>query len=219
MSQKLEFDGINLAFGGLNLLSNIYMCCEVGKITGLLGRNGSGKTTLMKIVFGVIAAESKSVRIDAQYLGYDYISRNLITYLPQQNLIPAFISIRKALSLFNIPEDAITLLFPETHDMMDLKPGELSGGYRRILEVLLILKSKATFCLLDEPFSGLMPLHIDRLKEIMHVEKSNKGIIITDHLHQHVTHIAERLYLLVNGQTYIVKDKNQLIALGYVNAS
>jgi len=218
MIRKLEFDSIHLSFGDRSLLSNIYMLCETGRVTGLLGRNGSGKTTLMKIVFGAMAFEQKSVRINSNSLGMDYLGKNLIAYLPQRSLIPSYLSMGKAFSLLNVPQEEITVLFPEAGNMMDMRPRELSGGYLRIFEILLIVKSKAIFCLLDEPFSGLTPLYIDKIKEILQEAKNKKGIIVTDHMHRHVVEIADSLYVLANGQTYHVKDPDQLITLGYVNA-
>lgn len=135
-----------------------------------------------------------------------------------RSLIPSYLPVRKAFSLFNIPEVAVTEYFPETVDMMTLKPGELSGGYLRIFEILLVVKSAAKFCLLDEPFSGLTPVYIEKIKAILQAEKTDKGIIVTDHMHRHVTEISDRLYVLANGQTYAVSDASQLISLGYVNA-
>ena len=218
MNQRLEFDSIQLSFGNGNLLSNIYMLSEKGKITGLLGRNGSGKTTLMKIVFGATTFEQKSVRINSQSLGLNYLSENLIAYLPQRNLIPSYLTISKAFALFEIPEANVLEYFPETYNMMNFKPAGLSGGYLRIFEIFLVLKSKAMFCLLDEPFSGLTPVYVERIKMILLETKKQKGIIITDHLHRHVVEIADSLYLLANGQTYRIEDPAQLISLGYVNA-
>lgn len=72
--------------------------------------------------------------------------------------------------------------------------------------------------MLDEPFSGLTPLYIDKIKAILQEAKNKKGIIVTDHMHRHVVEIADSLYVLANGQTYLVKDPDQLITLGYVNA-
>lgn len=218
MNHRLEFDSIELSFGDRNLLSNIYMLSETGSVTGLLGRNGCGKTTLLKIVFGAIECKQKSVRINSRSVGLSYLSENFIAYLPQGPLIPSYLSPGKAFSLFNIPPEEIFEFFPEARDMMKLSPVELSGGYRRILEILLILKSKARFCLLDEPFSGLTPVYIDKIKAILQECKIDKGIVITDHLHRHVVEMADQLYLLANGQTYHVTDPEQLISLGYVNA-
>lgn len=217
MTNRLEFDSVELSFSGRSLLKSVYMSCETGHITGLLGRNGSGKSTLMKIVFGSKPFEQKSVRINGESLGVDYLSTGVIAYLPQGPLIPIYLSIGKAFALFDIATDELTRIFPETADMLDLTPSRLSGGYRRIFEIFLILRSKAMFCLLDEPFTGLTPVYIERIKELLVAGKERKGIIITDHMHKHVTEIADRLYLLVNGQTYPVTAREQLVTLGYLS--
>lgn len=214
---RLEFDSIEISFGGQRLLSSIYMVCDTGKITGLLGRNGCGKTTLMKIVFGAIPLEQKSVRVNDCSLGMSYLSKQVIAYLPQTGLIPPYLTVRKAFSLFNIDEDEIMALFPEVTDMLLFKPPQLSGGYLRIFEIFLILRSKALFCLLDEPFTGLTPVYIEKIKELLKQSKSEKGIIISDHMHRHVTEISDLLYLLTSGKTYHVSHPDQLISLGYLN--
>jgi ABC-type lipopolysaccharide export system ATPase subunit len=86
------------------------------------------------------------------------------------------------------------------------------------VEAILILRSQAKFCILDEPFSGLMPVHIETLISLMKALKNEKGIIITDHLYRHVSSISDRIYLLSNGKTYPIKNAEQLISLRYVNA-
>jgi ABC-type sugar transport system ATPase subunit len=63
MTHCLEADSIQLEFNGRRILSDIYLKCETGRITGLLGRNGEGKSCLMQIIYGTLACE-KSVRID-----------------------------------------------------------------------------------------------------------------------------------------------------------
>ncbi len=214
---RLEFDSIELYIGERHLLRSIYMVCETGAITALLGRNGCGKTTLLKIVFGAIPLSQKSIRINGRWIGPRYLSSRVIAYLPQADLIPSYLTMRKAFSLSNIDINRVTEFFPGAEDLLDLRPAELSGGYLRIFEILLILHSRALFCLLDEPFTGLTPKYVEKVKELLTTFKSVKGILITDHLHKHVTDIADRLYLLANGRTYHVTDHQQLISLGYVN--
>jgi len=218
MTQMLEFDSIEVLFDGRSILNSVYMCCERGKITGLLGRNGCGKSTLMKIVFGSMPFEQKSVRINGHSLGIHYLPKKLIGYLPQSDLIPSYLTIRKAFELFEADLEAVSKYFPETITMVDLKPRQLSGGYLRIFEVMLILESKSGFCLLDEPFTGLTPLYVEKVKQILRSYKATKGIVITDHMHRHVTEISDTLYLLAQGQTYHVHDPRQLVSLGYVSA-
>ncbi|MBT1703617.1 ATP-binding cassette domain-containing protein [Chryseosolibacter indicus] len=218
MPHTLEFDSIELSFDTRNILSSIYMRCQTGEVVGLLGRNGSGKSCMMKVVFGAMNAEHKSVRIDGVSLQGNYAGKRLISYLPQEGLIPSYITIKKAFEFFNITIKQVEKDLPEVLQFLHYKPRELSGGYLRLIEAFLVLKSNAPFCILDEPFSGIMPLHVERLIEIINEEKKTKGIIITDHLYRHVTSIADALYVLSNGKLYKIKDKEQLVTLGYISA-
>ena len=67
----------------------------------------------------------------------------------------------------------------------------------------------------DEPFTHLMPMDIEIIKQLLSEEKRNKGIIITDHLYQHVADVSDSLYILVNGKTYLTKTKEDIELLGY----
>lgn len=218
MSETLEFDSIDLSFDGRRILSGVYVKCERGKITGLLGRNGSGKSTMLKVVFGSQSASYKSVRLNGVSLTGDYIKRRAIAYLPQDDLIPSFIIIEKAIRLFGVNVADIIEEVPEVEPLLKHHPEMLSGGYRRLVEALLILKSPATFCLLDEPFSGLSPIYIERLIAILQKVKLEKGILITDHLYKYVTDISDQLYLVTNGSTRLIHDKQDLVDYGYVNS-
>jgi ABC-type multidrug transport system ATPase subunit len=213
----LEFDSLYLEFGMHRILSSVYMQCATGKIVGLLGRNGSGKSCLMQVVFGTMKAESKSVRFNKISLIENYIEKKVIAYLPQSDLLPPFISLEKAIALYGIDPQKIIAQFPEFKDCLARKSSQVSGGQKRLFEVLLILNSPHPFCILDEPFSGLMPIHIERLKEVITEVKHRKGIIITDHLHWHIRDIADDLYVLASGKTYKILEEQQLIELGYLN--
>lgn len=212
----LEFDSLYLEFGLHRVLSSVYMACTTGQIVGLLGRNGSGKSCLMQVVFGTLNAESKSVRYNKIPLIENYVKKQIIAYLPQSELLPPFLSFERALALYGLDDRAINE-FPELRECLNKRSSEVSGGQRRLFEVLLVLYSKQPFCILDEPFSGLMPIHVEKLKTIFEREKRWKGIIITDHLHRHIRDIADTLYVLINGKTYRITDEEELIELGYLN--
>lgn len=215
---KLEFDSITLGFGFHQVLSSVYMTCEVGQVVGLLGRNGAGKSCLMRIVFGSMKAESKSVRWNGKHLLGNYMNKQIIAYLPQDKLLPDFITFRQAIDLYKIDFENVVQVFPDVKNFVSRKTNEVSGGQRRFFETLLILFSHHPFCFLDEPFSGLMPIHIERLQEIIQAAKQRKGILVSDHLHRQVRGIADTLYVLANGKTYLIKSNEQLLALGYLTA-
>jgi lipopolysaccharide export system ATP-binding protein len=72
MKNILEFDSLDLRFDGRRILSGTYIKCQQGEVVGLLGRNGSGKSSLMKVVFGTLGVEHKSVRVNDIALEGDY---------------------------------------------------------------------------------------------------------------------------------------------------
>jgi ABC-type multidrug transport system ATPase subunit len=212
----LEFDGIQFQYNENPLLSGVYVKCETGRIVGLLGRNGSGKSTLLRIVFGSLKSEVKSVRIDGRHLNAPLFSSRTVSYLPQSNLVPSYLTLHQALKLYKIRFEKIETNFPELKDVLHYRKDMLSGGVTRLIENLMILYSPSPFCFFDEPFSGLAPVMIDRLIECMLKEKNQKGILITDHLFRHVTKVSDDLYVLTNGRTYRVNDKDDLIRRGYL---
>jgi len=93
---------------------------------------------------------------------------------------------------------------------------DLSGGERRIIEILLIIHSKSEFVLLDEPFNGLSPIARDYIVEYIKSVKSSKGYIVTDHDHENVIKLADKIVFLRNGSLKEIKDKSELVNLGYL---
>ncbi|MBA3674000.1 MAG: ATP-binding cassette domain-containing protein [Chitinophagaceae bacterium] len=214
MSHKLEADSIQLEFNGRKILSDIYIKSEKGKITGLLGRNGQGKSCLMKIIYGVLKCE-KSVRFDNKFCYEPFKRPELIRYLPQFNFIPKSLSLQRVLQDFKLNYTEFETKFPEFVSKRNLLIGNLSGGSNRLVELYVIVKSVSQFVMLDEPFTHLSPIQIEKVKEFLLEEKQNKGLIITDHIHTHVTDISNNLYILTNGRTHLTKSLNDLETLGY----
>ena len=73
--------------------------------------------------------------------------------------------------------------------------------------------------MLDEPFTHLMPLHIEKLKGILKSEKAKKGFLITNHMYTHIVDVCDNAYALAAGKTYLAKKLNDLDTFGYANAS
>ena len=182
MKHLLEIDGVELCFGSRKILNDIYLSCETTKVTGLLGQNGQGKTCLLNIIYGNIKAQSRSVRFDGRSVFDAYKRPTLLTYLPQFNFVPEQLSLSRVFGDFNLNFVDFSNVFPEFIGLATKKISKLSGGQRRLVEVYLLIKSKSQFSLLDEPFSHIMPLHIEQIKALIIQEKEKKGFLITDHL-------------------------------------
>ncbi|MCU0321852.1 MAG: ATP-binding cassette domain-containing protein [Chitinophagaceae bacterium] len=214
MIHCLEIDSIYLEIDKRVILSNIYLKCETGCITGLLGKNGTGKSCLMKILFGVFQCES-SVRVDKKTVKQLYKQPNLVSFLPQFNFLPKSLSISDALYQFKLNYNLFENAFPEFTKKSMTKLYELSGGELRLVELYVILSSETKFTILDEPFTHLNPLQIEKVKQLIINRKFSKGILITDHLYNHILDISDSLYVLNDGKTNLVNSLKDIEFLGY----
>ncbi len=217
MIHKLEVDSIELDLGNRKLLSDVYLKCETGSVTCLLGRNGQGKSCLMNIIYGTLYTTNKSVRFDDVVIKQAFKLPDKITFLPQFNFIPVNISVILLFKFFNISIDDFINDFPEFEDKRMTAIKHLSGGQKRLIEVYLIIKSKSQFSMLDEPFSQLMPLHVEHIKQLILSEKRNKGFLITDHLFKQFATICDQIYLLKDRKTFKINSIDELSILGYIN--
>ncbi|MFD1142510.1 ATP-binding cassette domain-containing protein [Larkinella insperata] len=215
----LEADGIWLQFGGRKILQSVYVRLQVGRITGLLGRNGCGKSALLKSIMGLMPTETQSVRADGHYVEKAYQQPGLIRYLPQHPFVPPDLTVRAAFAWYGISVDELADEYPTIYSFRHQKIGRLSGGEKRLTEILLVLKSDAAFVLLDEPFSHLMPLQIEQVLQTIRQESAQKGILLSDHLYRQVLDLSDAVfYLNAGGRTILLDSPEQnLKDLGYMH--
>ena len=214
MNHILEADSIQLAFNNRSILSDIYVQCETGKITGLLGRNGQGKSCLMKIIYGSLACE-KSIRFDNSAQSEACNRPDLLRYLPQFNFIPKALSLKRIFKDFELDFSSFEALFPELANRYHASINNLSGGEHRLIELYVIIKSKSQFAMLDEPFTHLNPIQIEKVQHLLLAEKKKKGFLITDHMYTHITAVCDDLYILAKGKTHLTKSMEEIETLGY----
>ncbi|WP_411272937.1 ATP-binding cassette domain-containing protein [Daejeonella sp.] len=215
MIHTLEADGIQLSFSGRKVLSDVYLRCETGKIVGLLGRNGEGKSCLMQIIYGSLKLDIKSVRFDGKYVAKPFKRPDLLLYMPQFNFIPGTLTIKRVFEDFELQYADFEQMFSTGISTDNSRMQSLSGGQRRLIELYIIIKANSQFTMLDEPFSHLSPVQIDRVKQLIEDEKTHKGFLITDHMFRHVTDIANCIYLIANGKVHLTKSFADLEHLGY----
>ncbi len=217
MKNLLETDSVMLEFGSKRVLNDVYLKCETGKISGLLGLNGSGKTCLLRIIYGNLKSSESSVRINGKALLNNFRSPKLIRYLPQFNFIPDSLTLKRVIKDFGVDYNRFIEDFPDFRKYYHTRLSKLSTGERRIVEIYAVLMSDSMFCMLDEPFSHIMPVHVETIKSLINEVKIHKGIIITDHLYSHVMNIGDYVYLIVDGCIAPISSYNDLELYGYVN--
>jgi len=213
----LHVDSVNKSYGGKIVLSDIYLSCKPGEIVGLLGRNGSGKSTLMKIIFGSVIAENRFIKIDSQRVSKPFENFNKVRYLPQDSYLPKDVPIDKIIRLFGDYLDATKVKDdPFISKFLQKTSRQLSGGEKRIIEILLMVYSNSRYILLDEPFNGVAPKNIVDIKSRIREQSQTKGIILTDHDYRNIVDISDRILLLFDGGTKEVKSMEEIKYWGYV---
>jgi lipopolysaccharide export system ATP-binding protein len=218
---KLHADSITQSFGTRKILQDVFMSCETGKISGILGPSGGGKSTLMQIIFGTVKGDTQFIKYNETVLKNLSDRRNRIAYLPQRaSFLPKNTRIHYLISLFCNKENKARLCELELmKPFLEETVSHLSGGEKRIVETLLILYSEADFILLDEPFSGVSPKICDEMETLIKRESSSKGIIISDHNYEPVVRMADDIYLLSDTYLRKIKDFEELRSFNYLPKS
>ena len=216
-SDRLLVDSVHLEFGGKQVLQSAFLTAEKGKVTGVLGRNGTGKSCLFKCIMGGIKPQNMFIRFgDEQTTDYAHIGGR-IKYLPQNQFAPANMTLDKAFKLYGVDYDGLVSFAPKFHPLQRKCFHELSGGEARIVEMYLILNTDCEFCILDEPFSYIAPVYIEKMQALIKEQKQRKGIIVSDHLYEAILQVSDDLFLLRDGYTFPIKSREDLIHHGYIH--
>ena len=213
----LHVDSVVKKFGDKLVLSDVFISCKQGEIIGILGRNGSGKSTLLKIIFGSLKAEYKFVRVGDRFVNSLYDAKGLVGYLPQEPFMPNHVKVHRVIGLFCDEKNASIIAENKlVKPLLNKKAYQLSGGERRVLEILLIVHSNVQFVLLDEPFNGVAPIYKEEIKRTMEAQSLKKGFIITDHDYRNVLDVATRTILIHDGTTRTINQPDELLDWGYL---
>lgn len=181
---------------------------------GLLGPNGAGKTTTFSMIIGLISGDAGQVLLDEDdltRLPMFLRARRGLSLLPQEPSLFRKLTVEENIlavdheeqqSLVDKREKLNRLLeeFGLTH-LAGCKAYALSGGEKRRLEIARAFVGDPDFILLDEPFTGIDPLTVLGIQEILiSLKKKGLGILVTDHSVRETFKIAERAYIMDNGQ-------------------
>lgn len=219
MGHLLEIDSARMQVGGnRTILENAYLQVRTGEVVALLGLNGSGKSSLLQMLYGTRKGTFRHVRFDGRPMEKAFLDPKSVRYLPQFNFVPGYLSVRRVFEDYKVAPSAFAADFPDLACCVDARIRQLSGGERRLIEVYLMIRSQAAICLLDEPFSQLMPLHITRLKALIRqeVECGGKGYVIADHMYRDLLQISDRICLLKDGYVSEMPSGKDLAESGYI---
>jgi len=204
----IQINDLNKKFGKLTVLNGLDLEIDSGGIFAILGPNGSGKTTLIKSVLGMVIPDKGDIKLKGESVLNKWNYRNEINYLPQIANFPANLTVKELIKMVkNLrPKKASDKELIELFGLeafLDKKLGNLSGGTKQKVNILLTFMFESDLIILDEPTTGLDPISLIHLKEIINKEKKQgKTILITTHIMSFVEEIADEIVFLLDGKIY-----------------
>lgn len=215
-TNRMLVDSVHLQFGSHTVLQSAFLTAESGRVTGVLGRNGTGKSCMFKCIVGGHKPQNMFVRFnDEPKTDYAHIGER-VKYLPQNLFVPGKFTLGEAFRLYGVDYDELVRFDPKFHSFQRKMFREVSGGEARVAEMFLVLNSEADFYILDEPFSNIAPVYVERMQELIRERKKSKGIIVSDHLYDAIIEITDDLYIIRDGYTFPIKSREDLIRHGYI---
>ena len=204
----IEITNLHKRFGKLTVLDGLDLEIKSGGIFAILGPNGSGKTTLIKSILGMVIPNSGEIKIDDRSVLKQWKYRNQINYLPQIANFPANLTVKELIAMVkNLrPKESNDCTLIELFSLepfLDKKLGNLSGGTKQKVNIVLTFMFDSELIILDEPTTGLDPISLISLKDIIQKEKSKgKTILITTHIMSFVEEVADEIVFLLDGEIY-----------------
>jgi lipopolysaccharide export system ATP-binding protein len=205
---------LSKSYRGRKVVDNVELEIGQGEVVGLLGPNGAGKTTTFYMIVGLARPDSGRVLLNGEEitdLPMYLRARNGISYLPQEPSV--FRQLTSEENLLAVLETLPLTQEQQRDRLEDLlaqmglgtvrhsKAYMLSGGERRRLEIARSMTLEPAFILLDEPFSGIDPLTVKDLQDLIReLSRSGIGVLITDHNVRETLSVTDRAYIVNHGK-------------------
>ncbi|MHB1679095.1 MAG: LPS export ABC transporter ATP-binding protein [bacterium] len=212
------------------VVNDISLEIKIGEITGLLGPNGAGKTTTFNIISGMIKPNKGAIFINDLNITKEPMYKRArlgISYLPQESSVFRKLTAEEnLLAIFELLKVSKTEINKRLDNLIERfglgnvrksNVMSLSGGERRRVEVARSLILSPKFILLDEPFSGIDPIAVEDMQDILlELKKESIGILITDHNVREALRICDSAYILNDGQIIEQGKPSQIITSNVV---
>ncbi len=206
----LQVRNLEAWYGESHILHGINFDVNAGEVVTLLGRNGAGKTTTLKSIMDIIGKRTGSVKFNNQEIiraTSDKIARMGIAFCPEERGIFSSLDVRENLMLppvvreGGLPLDQIFELFPNLKERLGSQGTKLSGGEQQMLAIARILRTGASFLMLDEPTEGLAPVIIQQIGHtIARLKKEGFTILLVEQNFRFASTVADRYYVVEHGK-------------------
>ncbi|WP_339756884.1 ABC transporter ATP-binding protein [uncultured Winogradskyella sp.] len=204
----VNIENLHKKFGKNQVLSGLDLTINEGGIFAVLGPNGSGKTTLIKSILGMVIPNKGVINVLGENIKKNSNYRHKIDYLPQIANFPSNLKVKELIKMIkdlrkNTNEDQRLIELFKLDPFLDKKLGTLSGGTKQKVNIVLTFMFDSPLIILDEPTTGLDPISLIRLKDLIQAEKARgKTILITSHIMSFVEEVSDEIVFLLEGKIY-----------------
>ncbi|MCJ7728394.1 MAG: ATP-binding cassette domain-containing protein [Sedimentisphaerales bacterium] len=215
----LELNGVCKSFGQIRAVDNLTARIPAGSIYGFLGPNGAGKTTTLRMIMNIIRPDTGSISVFTN--GSIEQANSRIGYMPEERGLYRKMTVSKTLAFFGalkgLSRNELARSVPswlkriELSDWANKKVEDLSRGMHQKLQFAVTVINEPDLLILDEPFSGLDPLNLDLLKNII-LEMKDKGhtIIFSTHAMHEAESLCDSILLINKGKVILDGKLNQI---------
>jgi len=211
---SLKAELLEKSFKRRKVVDGVSVNVDKGEIVGLLGPNGAGKTTTFYMMVGIIRPDGGKVELNGEDITKSPIherSRKGVGYLAQEPSVYRKMTVYENIySTLELKFNDKTYIKERTNQLIENFALQkvahsygyaLSGGERRRVEIARTISIDPEVILLDEPFSGIDPISVTDIQQmIFKLKEMNIGILITDHNVRETLKITDRAYIIADGQ-------------------
>ncbi|MDE5604191.1 MAG: ABC transporter ATP-binding protein [Eubacterium sp.] len=210
----LECKNLYKRFDGKDILKNVNLTVESGKIVGLLGKNGQGKTTLIKLVNDLLVPSHGEVLINGKKPGVD--SKKIISYLPERTYLDKSMTVKQAIIYFsefydNFNSKRAYALLEKLDLDVNQKLSKMSKGMQEKVQLIFVMSREAELYILDEPLGGVDPASRDYILDtILSSFSEGASVIISTHLIADIERILDEVIFIDKGQIILTEPADEL---------
>lgn len=218
----LEVRGLAKSFAAVHALKGVSFTVRSGAVVGLIGPNGAGKTTLLKCILGLVRYERGEILLNGRPLAGRKEMAAQISYIPEQPVYYEELTVEENLSLYAMLSGIPRREFAEKKAMLvdclalaehlPKLPDQLSKGNKQKLMIAMAFLKSFQLLLADEPFSGLDPVMIRRLKDLfLAVKEEKKTVLLSTHLLDLAQTICDEYIFLDHGALLAAGNREEIL--------
>jgi len=212
--ELVSIKNLNKSYKEKEVLKNINLSINEGKIIGLLGKNGTGKSTLIKLINDLLTPDSGEILVKGEKIGVG--SKKIISYLPERTYLDKSMTVEETLIYFDEFYDNFDIkkarkLLKDLDLDVNQRLSKMSKGMQEKVCLVLVMSRCADLYILDEPLGGVDPATRDYILDtILNNFNENASVIISTHLISDIERILDEVIFIDKGKIILTSDADDL---------